>query len=149
MQWVSTKEVRISSNNELSQLCNPVQYDTVAFFFWNQTVTVSPPGGGGWTRGGGGRYTQHAGCWGCVGRGGCCSGSRRATTVAGYGLLTRGSCTPSVGAELSLQESVVQSDREALSPSGSSRRSGVIRCEFSVLYRAVVAVSPGGGGVRK
>ena len=49
MQWVSTKEVRISSNNELSQLCNPVQYDTVAFFFWNQPVMVSPPGGGGGT----------------------------------------------------------------------------------------------------
>ena len=47
MQWVSTKEVRISSNNKLSQLCNPVQYDTVAFFFWNQPVTVPPPEGDG------------------------------------------------------------------------------------------------------
>ena len=55
MQWVSTKEVRISSNNELSQLCNPVQYDTVAFFFWNQPVTVPPPGGGDGHGGGGGK----------------------------------------------------------------------------------------------
>ena len=61
MQWVSTKEVRISSNNELSQLCNPVQYDTVAFFFWNQPVTVTPPQGGGWTRGGGGMDTGGGG----------------------------------------------------------------------------------------
>ena len=36
MQWVSTKEVRISSNNE-SYCC---------FFFWNQPVTVPPPRGG-------------------------------------------------------------------------------------------------------
>ena len=69
----------------------------------------------------------------------------RLVTVAGYGLLTQGSCTPSMGAELSLHESVVQSDREASPPSSSSRRSGVIHHEFSVLYRAVVAVSVDAG----
>ena len=50
MQWVSTKEVRISSNNEYAILCNM----TLLRFFWNQPVTVPPRGGGGWTRGGDG-----------------------------------------------------------------------------------------------
>ena len=71
MQGGSTKEVRISSNNELSQLCNPVQYDTVAFFFWNQPVTVPPPGGGGGGDGhgggGGGTIFRRKHMWHIVG----------------------------------------------------------------------------------
>ena len=56
MQWVSTKEVRISSNNELSQLCNPVQYDTVAFFLEPAGDGSPPRGGDG--HGGGGEVEQ-------------------------------------------------------------------------------------------
>ena len=32
-QWVRIKEVHMSSDNEVSQLRSPVQYDTATFFF--------------------------------------------------------------------------------------------------------------------
>ena len=64
MQWVSTKEVRISSDNELSYLCNPVQYDTVAVFFGTSQWWF-PPGGGDGHGGGGGEVicTTDVGCY--------------------------------------------------------------------------------------
>ena len=66
-------------------------------------------------------------------------------TAAGYGVLTRGSYSPSGGAASALQESVEQFDREASSPSGGSPRSGVTHREFSVQHRTVVAVSVDAG----
>ena len=68
-------------------------------------------------------------------------------TAVGYGLLARGSYTLSRGAGSSLQESVVQSDREASWQSGGSPRSGVTHREFSALHRTVAARGGGGGVV--
>ena len=91
--------------------------------------------------------TQHAGSWERLGGGGGCVAVVVAgpVTAAGYGLLAQGSNTLSGGAESPLQESVVQFDREASSPSGGSPRSGVTHREFSVLHRTVVAMSVDAG----
>ena len=49
----------MSSSDDISQLRSPVQYDTDAFFFGNEQVTVLPGGGGG----GNGGKDGH-GAWG-------------------------------------------------------------------------------------